>query len=98
MDQSGSPVRFWFKRTLLTLLSGFFLWFGIDMLRAAYGLSSPFEFIAVFFASNFIILISAVLGLGFVLSMIRRLRNGEETAQPGSDRESGNGEEKTDAD
>lgn len=81
MDQSGPPLRFWVKRILLTLLSIFFLWFGIDLLRAAYGLSSPFEFIATFFASNLIILISAVLGLGFVLSMIRRFRHGRESAE-----------------
>ncbi len=74
MAGSGVPLSFLISRVLLTLLSLFFLWFGIDLLRAAYGLNSPFEFIATFFASNLIILISAVLGLGFVLSIIRRLR------------------------
>ncbi len=89
MDQSGPPLKFWFKRILLTALSGLFLWFGIDLLRAAYGLDSPFEFIATFFASNLIILISAVLGLGFILSMIRRIRNGPEIAEPEPVREDG---------
>ena len=92
MDQSGPPLKFWSKRILLTLLSGFFLWFGIDLLRAAYGLGSPLEFIAVFFSSNLIILISATLGLGFVLSMIRRARHGPESPAPQDSGERGDGE------
>ena len=82
MNQSGPPLRFWGKRIILTLFSLFFLWFGIDLLRAAYGLETPFKFIVTFFASNLIILISAVLGLGFILSMIRRIRYGRESAEP----------------
>jgi len=89
MDQSGPPHIFWPKRILLTVLSGVFLWFGIDLLRAAYGLGSPFKFIATFFASNLIILISAVLGLGFILSMIRRIKNGPESPEPESQPEGG---------
>lgn len=89
MDQSGPALRFWLKRTLAALASGFFLWFGIDLLRAAYRRETPLEFIALFFSSNLIILISAVLGLGFVLSMIRRVRNGPESPAPEETEENG---------
>ena len=65
---------FWISRAALTCLSLFFLYFGIEVLRAAYRLNEPFTFILTFFASNLIILISAVLGLGFVLAMVRRAR------------------------
>lgn len=67
-------MRFWISRAALTCLSLFFLYFGIEVLRAAYTLNEPFTFILTFFASNLIILISAVLGLGFILAMIRRAR------------------------
>ena len=78
MDNPGALIRFVAGRIVLTLLSLLFLWFGIDLLRAAYRMNSPFEFIATFFASNLIILISAVLCLGFVLAIIRRFRPGKE--------------------
>ncbi|MBW1712486.1 MAG: hypothetical protein JRJ59_05005 [Deltaproteobacteria bacterium] len=75
MNRYLPAARFWISRLLLTGLSVFFLAFGLSLLKAAYGLKTPFEFIMTFFASNLIILISAALGLGFVLSMIRRLRS-----------------------
>ncbi len=49
----------------------FFLLFGIYILIAAYHLKNPYAFIMTFFASNLIILISAVLVLGFILRMIK---------------------------
>ena len=89
MESPGALVRFVVGRIVLTLLSLLFLWFGIDLLRAAYRMNSPFEFIATFFASNLIILISAVLCLGFVLAIIRRFRPGEEESQEEADQEKG---------
>jgi hypothetical protein len=61
----------------LFLVSLFFLVFGIDLLVSAYRLDNPFAFIVTFFASNLIILISAVLALGFLLRFKRRI-----TAKP----------------
>ncbi|NCO61569.1 MAG: hypothetical protein COZ70_02765 [Deltaproteobacteria bacterium CG_4_8_14_3_um_filter_51_11] len=50
--------------------------FGIQLLVAAYHLNNPSYFILTFFASNLIILISAVLILGFILRMVKRIREG----------------------
>jgi len=56
---------------LLVAIGIFFLLFGVYILIAAYHLKNPYAFIMTFFASNLIILISAVLVLGFVLRMIK---------------------------
>ncbi len=74
MKDGLSAARFWAVRLALTALSGFFIAFGVSLLRAAYRLNHPGLFIMTFFASNFIILISAALGLIFIVSMIRRLK------------------------
>jgi len=63
------PVLFWVRHIFLTLLSVFFLIFGVQVLLAAYRLEDPFAFIMTFFASNFIILISITLMLVFILKM-----------------------------
>jgi len=75
----GTPF-FWLSRLLLLSLAAFFLALGISVLKGAYRLETPFEFLAVFFASNLIILISATLGLGFIISMYRRVRPGRGSA------------------
>lgn len=48
-------------------------------------MGTPAEFIMTFFAANLVILISAALGAGFVLSMYRRLKGGasREEKNPG---------------
>ncbi len=56
---------------LLVAVSAFFLFFGWDLLMAAYQLKDPFSFIMTFFAANFILLISLTLGLSFVIKMVR---------------------------
>ncbi len=60
----------WIKHIALLLAGGFFLLFGINLLISAYQLNDPFSFMMTFFASNFIILISAALLLGFVMRII----------------------------
>jgi hypothetical protein len=66
---------FWWLRQVLLILAGcFFLVFGIHVLIAAYKLKDPYSFVMAFFASNLIILISAVLIIGFILRMIRVFR------------------------
>ena len=61
----------WIGQIALTLAGCFFLLFGIHLLVAAYRLNDPFGFIMTFFASNFIILISAAIVAGFVFRMIK---------------------------
>ena len=66
----------WTLSTASAMLSIFFLFLGIDLCVAAFKLNHPHQFILTFFASNLIILISAVILLGVVLRMIGRLRQG----------------------
>lgn len=74
-DRSSITGTIWWFRQILLILAGcFFLLFGIYLLIAAYHLNDPFTFIMTFFASNLIILISAVLLIGFVLKGITTLR------------------------
>jgi hypothetical protein len=63
------------KYCALILISGIFLLFGFHVLVAAYQLNDPYAFIMTFFASNFIILISAALIIGLGLRMRHRWRS-----------------------
>ncbi len=60
----------WIWQVVLILVGSFFLYFGIELLISSYGLKNPYTFLMTFFASNFIILISAALVLGFAYRMI----------------------------
>ena len=64
----------WTAQILCILISLFFLVFGVDLIRGAYGLNDPFSFIMTFFAASFIILISLTLVLVFAIKMIRVYR------------------------
>lgn len=64
----------WTAQILCILISLFFLVFGIDLIRGAYGLNDPFSFIMTFFAASFIILISLTLVLVSTIKMIRVYR------------------------
>ena len=64
----------WTAQIVCILISLFFLVFGIDLIRGAYGLNDPFSFIMTFFAANFIILISLTLVLVSTIKMIRVYR------------------------
>ena len=59
-------------RVVLGIVEAFFLVFGIYLLVLAYHLTDPLSFIMTFFASNLIILISAVRLLGTVLRFRKR--------------------------
>jgi hypothetical protein len=63
-------IPWWVTHVILALVALFFIIFGIDLLRMAYHISDPFSFVMTFFASNFIILISATLLLSFILKML----------------------------
>ena len=60
----------WVKQIALVSIGGFYLYFGVHLLIAAYQIDNPFSFILTFFASNFIILISGALLAGFIYRMI----------------------------
>ena len=64
----------WLRQVVLILVGAFFLYYGFQLLISSYGLSDPYTFIMTFFASNFIILISATLIIGFAYRMVRVYR------------------------
>lgn len=64
----------WVKQIVLVILGGFYLYFGIHLLISSYQLNNPFTFIMTFFASNFIILISGALLVGFMYRMVVAIR------------------------
>jgi len=64
----------WVGQVLLIAAACFFVFFGISLLVAAYQLKDPFSFIMTFFAANLIILISAVMVVGFVMRAYRVLK------------------------
>ena len=69
-----SNLFWWIRQIVLFSISAFFLYFGIRLLVSAYYLNDPFSFLMSFFASNFIILISAALMIGFAYRMITAYR------------------------
>ena len=69
-----SDLFWWLRQIVLISVGIFFLYYGIQLLISAYGLEDPYTFIMTFFASNFIILISATLIIGFAYRMVRVYR------------------------
>ena len=79
-NENGCKIDrgWWIKQIILIVLGGFYLYFGIHLLLASYQLNNPFHFLMTFFASNFIILISAALLIGFAYRLVvayRYLKN-----------------------
>ena len=73
-----SGTFWWTRQIVLMLVGAFFLYYGIELLISSYVLKEPYTFLMTFFASNFIILISAALIFGFAYRMIsvyRQIRN-----------------------
>ncbi len=68
-------IIFWLiRQVVLILIGAFFLYYGVQLLISSYDLKDPFIFIMTFFASNFIILISATLVFGFTYRIVMALR------------------------
>jgi hypothetical protein len=65
-----SNLFWWLRQIVLISIGAFFLYFGIRLLISAYEFNDPFTFLMTFFASNFIILISGTLIIGFIYRMI----------------------------
>ena len=65
-----SGIFWWTRQIVLILVGAFFLYYGIELLISSYELKEPYTFLMTFFASNFIILISAALIIGFAYRMV----------------------------
>jgi hypothetical protein len=78
-DEQPQVSRYWWVRqVVLVVIAGFYLVFGIQLLISAYQLNNPSYFIFTFFASNFMILFSGALMVGFIWRMVlvyRQLKN-----------------------
>ena len=74
-----SVILWWTRQIVLILLGSFFLYYGIELLISSYDLKDPYSFIMTFFASNFIILISATLVFGFAYRMVSVYRRSKHT-------------------
>ena len=65
----------WIRQVILIAIAAFYLVFGIQLLVSAYRLNDPPSFIFTFYASNFIILFSAALLVGFVFRLVIAYRH-----------------------
>ena len=68
----------WVRQIILFAIAGFYLVFGIQLLVSAYQLNDPTSFIFTFYASNFMILFSGALLVGFIYRLVvayRRTRS-----------------------
>lgn len=77
-EQTGVSTYWWIRQIILILIAGFYLVFGIQLLVSAYQLNDPGNFILTFYASNFMILISGALLVGFIYRLVvayRRSKN-----------------------
>ncbi len=67
-------VFWWARFILFSAVAAFFLAFGIEEMARSYKVNHPSEFLASFFSSSFIILISGTLLVAFALKMVLRLK------------------------
>ena len=69
----------WLRDILIGVFSAFFLFWGVSLLLSAYALQNPAEFVMVFFAANFIVLIS---GTGVLYAFFRFRKRWKENLRP----------------
>ena len=69
-EHTGVSTFWWIRQIILILIAGFYMIFGIQLLISAYQLNDPASFILTFYASNFMILISAALLVGFSYRLV----------------------------
>ena len=69
-EQTAVSTYWWIRQIILILIAGFYLVFGIQLLVSAYQLNNPGNFILTFYASNFMILISGALLVGFIYRLV----------------------------
>jgi hypothetical protein len=78
-EQIGVSTCWWIRQIIFILIAGFYLVFGIQLLVSAYQLNDPGNFILTFYASNFMILISAALLVGFIYRLVAAYRRLKKT-------------------
>ena len=69
----------WVRQVILVAIAGFYLVFGIQLLISAYQLNDPTSFIFTFYASNFMILFSGALLVGFIYRLVTTCRRTKRT-------------------
>jgi hypothetical protein len=69
----------WVRQIILVAIAGFYLVFGIQLLISAYQLNDPTSFIFTFYASNFMILFSGALLVGFIYRLVTTYRRTKHT-------------------
>lgn len=77
-EQPQVSRYWWIRQVVLVVIAGFYMVFGIQLLISAYQLDNPSYFIFTFFASNFMILFSGALMVGFIIRIVtvyRRTKN-----------------------
>ena len=70
----------WVRQIILVAIAGFYLVFGIQLLISAYQLNDPTSFIFTFYASNFMILFSGALLVGFIYRLVTAYRRTKSTS------------------
>ena len=78
-ERTGVSTYWWIRQIILILIAGFYLVLGIQLLVSAYQLNDPPNFILTFYASNFMILISAALLVGFIYRLVATYRRLKKT-------------------
>ena len=82
-EETGSvSIYWWIRQIILILIAGFYLIFGIQLLISAYQLNEPGTFILTFYASNFMILFSGALLVGFIYRLVTTYRRLKKTPPP----------------
>lgn len=78
-ERTGVSIYWWIRQIILILIAGFYLALGIQLLISAYQLNDPPNFILTFYASNFMILISVALLVGFIYRLVATYRRLKKT-------------------
>lgn len=73
-ETTGVSTYWWIRQIVLILIAGFYFVFGIQLLISAYKLGEPATFILTFYASNFMILFSGALLVGFIYRLVTTYR------------------------
>ena len=73
-EQKKVSTYWWVRQIILVAIAGFYLVFGIQLLISAYQLNDPTSFIFTFYASNFMILFSGALLIGFIYRLVTAYR------------------------
>jgi heme/copper-type cytochrome/quinol oxidase subunit 2 len=74
-EQVQVSTYWWVRQIILVAIAGFYLVFGIQLLISAYQLNDPTSFIFTFYASNFMILFSGALLVGFIYRLVTAYRH-----------------------